>query len=70
MAALERARFVDGRATAGFAARTVKNNQQADGTDRSLETIRQLLAERILANEMFQHRRAAEGALPAPALAL
>ena len=54
VAALERARFVDGRATAGFAARTVKNNQQADGTDRSLATIRQLLAERILANEMFQ----------------
>ena len=54
VAALERARFVDGRATAGFAARTVKDNQQADGTDRSLSTIRQLLAERILANEMFQ----------------
>ena len=54
VAALERARFVDGRATAGFAARTVKNNQQAEGTDRSLATIRQLLAERILANEMFQ----------------
>ena len=54
VAALERARFVDGRATAGYAARTVKNNQQADGTDRSLATIRQLLAERILANEMFQ----------------
>ena len=54
VAALERARFVDGRATAGFAARTVKDNQQADGTDRSLATIRQLLAERILANEMFQ----------------
>lgn len=54
VAALERARFVDGRATAGFAARTVKNNRQADGTDRSLATIHQLLAERILANEMFQ----------------
>jgi PKHD-type hydroxylase len=53
-AALERARFVDGRATAGFAARTVKHNQQADGTDRTLATVRQLLAERILANEMFQ----------------
>ncbi len=54
VAALERARFVDGRATAGYAARTVKNNQQAEGTDRSLATVRQLLAERILANEMFQ----------------
>ena len=54
VAALECARFVDGRATAGYAARTVKHNQQADGTDRSLATVRQLLAERILANEMFQ----------------
>ena len=54
LAALKRARFVDGRATAGFAARTVKHNRQADGADRSLATVRQLLAERILANEMFQ----------------
>ena len=35
-AALGRARFVDGRDTAGFAARTVKNNQQTAGSDRSL----------------------------------
>jgi PKHD-type hydroxylase len=53
-AALERARFVDGRETAGFAARTVKNNQQATGTDRSLETIRKLVATRILDNEVFR----------------
>jgi PKHD-type hydroxylase len=53
-AALERARFVEGQATAGFAARTVKNNRQAAGDDRSLETIRKLVAERILGNELFR----------------
>jgi PKHD-type hydroxylase len=53
-AALTRARFVDGRATAGFAARAVKNNRQAAGGDRSLETIRKLVAKRILENEVFR----------------
>jgi PKHD-type hydroxylase len=53
-AALARARFVDGRQTAGFAARTVKQNQQAAGADRSLETIRKLIASRILDNEVFR----------------
>jgi PKHD-type hydroxylase len=53
-AALARAQFVDGTATAGFAARLVKNNQQAEGSDRSLETVRKLIAERILNNEVFQ----------------
>jgi PKHD-type hydroxylase len=52
-AAVERALFVEGEATAGFAARTVKNNRQAAGSDRSLETVRKLLAERILGNELF-----------------
>jgi PKHD-type hydroxylase len=52
--ALARARFVNGKATAGFAARTVKNNRQAEGSDRSLATIRQLVAERILGNEVFR----------------
>src|SRR6266568_3672523 len=52
-AALERARFVDGRETAGFAARMVKNNRQAEGSDRSLETIRKLVAKRIFDNEVF-----------------
>jgi PKHD-type hydroxylase len=51
---LERARFVDGRATAGFAARLVKSNQQAEGSDRSIETIRKLVAERILGNDVFR----------------
>src|SRR5262245_58081428 len=52
-AALKRARFIDGRATAGFAARMVKNNRQAEGA-RSLDTIRKLVAERILGNEVFR----------------
>jgi PKHD-type hydroxylase len=51
---LERARFVDGRTTAGFGARLVKNNEQAAGDDRTLETIRKLIAARILGNELFQ----------------
>jgi len=53
VAALKRARFVDGRLTAGFAARAVKNNRQAAGSDRSLETIRKLVAARLLGNEIF-----------------
>jgi PKHD-type hydroxylase len=53
-ATLKHARFVDGRATAGLAARAVKNNRQAAGADRSLETIRKLLARRILDNEVFR----------------
>lgn len=53
-AALARARFVDGKATAGFAARQVKNNRQAEGSDRSLGPIRTLVAERILGNEVFR----------------
>ena len=53
-AALRRARFVDGAATAGFAARLVKNNRQAERSDRSLGTIRKLVAERVLGNEVFR----------------
>ena len=52
-AALARAVFVDGRATAGFAARLVKNNRQA-ANDRKLDTIRKLVAERIMGNDVFQ----------------
>jgi len=51
---LKRARFVDGRATAGFAARLVKNNEQVDARDRSIEVIRKLVTERIAKNELFQ----------------
>ena len=52
--ALKRARFVDGRATAGFAARLVKNNQQVDAADHSIEAIRKLVTERIAKNELFK----------------
>ena len=51
--ALARASYIDGRATAGFAARTVKNNQQA-ANDRTIETVRKLVEERILANDVFR----------------
>ena len=69
-AALERARFVDGQATAGFAARTVKNNRQAAGDDRSLETVRKLVAERILGNELFRLAARPKALSPAAVVAL
>ena len=50
---LARVRFVDGRATAGFAARLVKNNRQAAGNDKSLDSIRGLVTARILASDVF-----------------
>jgi PKHD-type hydroxylase len=53
-AALRRARFVDGRATAGFAARVVKNNTQAAGNDRALTAVRDLVTTRILGNDVFR----------------
>jgi len=53
LAILRRAQFVDGRTTARFAAETVKNNTQAAGGDRAIETIRKLAAERILSNDLF-----------------
>jgi len=49
---LARATFEDGRETAGFAARTVKNNRQA-ANDRKIETVRSLVEERILGNDLF-----------------
>jgi PKHD-type hydroxylase len=50
--ALARATFEDGRETAGFAARLVKNNRQAT-SDRKVETVRNLVEERILGNDLF-----------------
>jgi PKHD-type hydroxylase len=52
--ALARARFVDGRTTAGFAARMVKANEQVDAADRSVESLRKLIAQRILDNDVFR----------------
>jgi PKHD-type hydroxylase len=54
LATLKAAHFVDGRATAGFAARAVKHNRQTEGSDRSTATIRQLIAERVVSNELFR----------------
>lgn len=52
--ALRQARFVDGRETAGFAAREVKRNTQAAGTDRSLDPVRKLIADCMLSNDVFR----------------
>lgn len=51
--ALENVRFLDGRATAGYAAREVKDNRQADPLDRNAATLRTLVTEKILSNELF-----------------
>jgi PKHD-type hydroxylase len=50
----ENLKFVDGRATAGWAARLVKDNEQADADDNQLKALRARIAERILQNELFQ----------------
>lgn len=52
--ALAHVRFVDGRETAGFAARGVKNNRQAVASDNRLDAVRKLVVDRILANEVFR----------------
>jgi len=52
-AEIEKMRFVDGRRTAGWAARLVKDNEQAEG-DARLESVRRRIEERILDNEVFQ----------------
>src|SRR5262249_59343768 len=57
--ALKRARFIDGRATAGFAARLVKNKLQAGGGLRSLGTSRQRVAQRLLRYAGFRLARRA-----------
>jgi PKHD-type hydroxylase len=51
---VENLNFVDGRATAGWAARLVKDNEQADADDNQLKELRARIAERILQNEIFQ----------------
>lgn len=53
-AALAKTRFVDGRETAGFSARKVKDNRQADAKDKSLDDVRNLVASRIMANDLFR----------------
>lgn len=51
---LESAKFIDGRETAGWAAKLVKENMQAAASDHSLDTARRLIAEKILNNDLFK----------------
>lgn len=51
---LEEIRFVDGRKTAGFAARHVKNNKQAEATDTAASAIRSLVAKRLNEHDLFR----------------
>ncbi|HEY1363499.1 MAG TPA: Fe2+-dependent dioxygenase [Xanthobacteraceae bacterium] len=53
-ARVEASSFVDGRSTAGWAARLVKDNEQGDPDDAELAALRSRIEERILANELFQ----------------
>lgn len=50
---LSRARFSSGRETAGWAARSLKSNSQARASDE-VETLRDLIKERLLENAVFQ----------------
>lgn len=52
--AFEKAQFVDGRETAGWAAKTVKNNMQAKAGDPALDSVRGLVAERLMGHALFQ----------------
>lgn len=53
LAALGRARFAEGRATAGWAARPVKVNAQARASDE-IDTLRELIVERLRNNAVFE----------------
>jgi PKHD-type hydroxylase len=52
--AFEKATFTDGRETAGWAAKTVKNNLQARAGDPALDGVRKLIGERLKASALFQ----------------
>lgn len=51
---LEGLRFVDGRKTAGFAARHVKNNKQAQASDTAAAAVRSLVAKRLDEHDLFR----------------
>ena len=53
-AVLANAKFVDGRATAGWHAKLVKNNLQATGGDRAVSALRETLAAAIGGNALFR----------------
>src|SRR4051812_4361184 len=50
---IETLTFIDGRATAGRAARLVKDNEQAEAGSH-VDVLRRRVAARILDNELFQ----------------
>src|SRR4051812_33368643 len=50
---IETLTFIDGRATAGWAARLVKNNEQAEASSR-VDALRSRITAHILDNELFQ----------------
>jgi PKHD-type hydroxylase len=52
-AAFDAAAFVDGRETAGWAAKTVKNNIQAKAGDAAMDAVRALVQERLMAHPLF-----------------
>jgi PKHD-type hydroxylase len=51
---LDRARFVDGKATAGWHARLVKSNEQAIASDAATQKAAGLVAEALRGNEVFR----------------
>lgn len=51
---LEAAEFVDGRATAGWHAKLVKNNLQAASTDGGVNRLKETLAQKIGATPLFR----------------
>lgn len=51
---LAAAAFVDGRATAGWHAKLVKNNLQAAATDSGVNRLKETVAQKILANPLFR----------------
>ena len=52
-AAFDAAAFVDGRETAGWAAKTVKNNLQAKSGDAAMDAARALVKDRLMSNGLF-----------------
>jgi len=51
-AVMDSMRFEDGRKTAGWAARLVKNNEQAEPSEQ-LDSVRKLILEALSSNELF-----------------
>jgi PKHD-type hydroxylase len=51
--AMAKAKFVDGRETAGWAAREVKRNEQVSARDAGLDAIRKVVSDCILKNPVF-----------------